>query len=49
MVTYIGYYFFKIYDIKNKKVSKLFTSKENAIKYCKENNIDNFFIKMVKV
>lgn len=49
MVTYTGFYSYRIVDIDNKKVSKLFVSKENAIKYCKDNDIKNYFIDTVKI
>lgn len=49
MVTYTGFYSYRIIDIDNKKVSKLFTLKENAIEYCKDNNIKNYFIDTVKI
>lgn len=49
MVSYTGFYFYRIINIDSKKVSKLFTSKENAIQYCKDNNIKNYFINTIKM
>lgn len=47
MVSYTGFYFYQVYDFDNKKISKMFITKENATQYCKDNKINNYFIKTV--